>query len=105
MQIMQKAQQLQKDMEKLKVEINNTNFEGTAGGGMVKVTINGGLEIKNIEVDDSIVVVEEKTLLVDLIIAAFNDAKNKANAYNDEKTKELTAGLPIPPGMKIPGMF
>jgi hypothetical protein len=99
---MQKAQDLQKKMEALKEETKKLEFSSTSGGGLVKIIMNGDGQIKSIELDDSIIKVEEKTLINDLIIAAYNDCRAKINQYNDDKAKDLTAGLPLPPGFKLP---
>ena len=105
MQMMQKAQELQKNMGKLQEEIKAMEFVSSSGGGLVSITMNGAYEIKNIAIDDSIVSVDEKSLLTDLIIAAYSDCKRKVKEETDAKMQEITAGLPIPPGFKIPGLF
>ena len=102
---MQKAQQMQKDMETLQNEIKSQHFESTSGGGLVKITMDGAYDIQDIHIDDKIVNLDEKTMMVDLIIAAYNECKRKVKEETDNRMKDLTAGLPIPPGMKIPGMF
>jgi len=102
---MQKAQQVQKNIEALQEEIKASEFNSSSGGGLVKVTISGNYDIKKIEVDDSIISIEEKSLMLDLIIAAYNDAKRIVKETTDSKMQEATAGLPLPPGMKIPGLF
>ncbi len=105
MQIMQKAQQVQKDMENLQNDMKLQHFESTSGGGLVKITMNGAYDIKDIHIDDNIVNLEEKTMMVDLIIASYNECKRKVKEETDKKMQELTSGLPLPTGMKIPGMF
>ena len=105
MQLMQKAQQMQKDMETLQNEIKSQNFESTSGGGLVKIIMDGAYDIQDIHIDDKIVNLDEKTMMVDLIIAAYNECKRKVKEETDKRMQDLTAGLPIPPGMKIPGMF
>ena len=105
MQLMQKAQQMQKDMETLQNEIKSQHFESTSGGGLVKIVMDGSYDIKDIHIDDKIVSLDDKTMMIDLIIAAYNESKRKVKEETDKKMQELTAGLPIPPGMKIPGMF
>lgn len=102
---MQKAQQVQKNIEALQEEIKASEFNSSSGGGLVKITISGNYDIKSIEVDDSIISIEEKSLMLDLIIAAYNDAKRVVKETTDAKMQEATAGLPLPPGMKIPGLF
>ncbi len=102
---MQKAQNLQKKMGEIQQEINLLEITGTSGGGLVKMTMTGDYQIKSIDIDDSLISIDEKTVLIDLIIASYNDTKRKVADISEEKMKEVTDGLPIPPGMKIPGMF
>lgn len=75
---------------------------GTSGGGMVSVTLSGKGDLKSVSIDPSLVADGEVEMIEDLIIAAHADAKSKVETIMAEKTRELTAGLPIPPGMKFP---
>jgi nucleoid-associated protein EbfC len=102
MQMMQKAQKIQQDIESLRQEIQITEFNGLASSGLVKVVINGNNDILDITIADSIV---DKEDIVDLIIIAHKNAKKQMQEYSDNKMKELTSGLPLPPGIKIPGLF
>jgi DNA-binding YbaB/EbfC family protein len=92
-------------MAKIQEEIKAMEFVSSSGGGLVSLTMSGGYDIKNIQIDDSLLNVEEKTMLADLIIAAYNDARRKVQESSEDKMKSLTEGLPLPPGFKIPGMF
>ncbi|MDR0484962.1 MAG: YbaB/EbfC family nucleoid-associated protein [Alphaproteobacteria bacterium] len=105
MQMMKKAQELQNSMSSMQNEIKELTFDTTSGGGLVKMTMNGNYDIISIEIDDSIIDVAEKVLITDLIVACYNDLRRKVQEETEKRMKELTAGLPIPPGMKIPGLF
>jgi DNA-binding YbaB/EbfC family protein len=76
--------------------------EGQSGGGMVKIALTGRGEMKSIAIDPSLLKPEDKEMVEDLILAAYTDAKTKADAAAAEKMQSLTAGLPLPPGMKLP---
>lgn len=99
--LMRQAQEMQKKMQKIQEEIANSEFEGSSGGGMVKVTISGAGVAQKILIDDSLINKEEKDILEDLIIAAFNDAKQKADEGSNNAMKSATAGIPLPPGFKL----
>lgn len=99
--LMQKVNKLQKSLQELEKNFANKPFEGLAGGNLVKVTITGDLSISNIEIDDSLLQVSEKSVLSDLIAAAYNNAKNKANETKKAEMEGLTGGLPIPPGLGL----
>ena len=100
--MMKQAQQLQKKMTEVQEKLNSIEVEGVSGGGLVKVTATAKGEIKRIQLDDSIIKIEEKEITEDLIVAAINDAKQKGEIATQEEMKNLTGGLPIPPGMKLP---
>jgi DNA-binding YbaB/EbfC family protein len=102
MGMMGKVKEMQEKMTEMQEEIAATEVEGTSGGGMVTVKINGKGVMLGLSIDPSLFKEGEVEILEDLIVAAFNDAKGKAEAVTAEKTAELTAGLPIPPGMKLP---
>jgi len=99
--LMRQAQEVQKKMQKLQEELANKEFEGSSAGGMVKATITGGGTMKKIFIDSSLVVKEEKEILEDLIVAAFNDAKKKSDEGSSDSVRSATAGLQLPPGFKI----
>ena len=100
--MMKQAQQLQKKMSEVQEKLKDIEVEGVSGGGMVKVISTAKGEIKKITIDDSLVKIEEKDILEDLIVAAINDSKNKAEIATQEEMKLVTGGLPLPPGMKLP---
>lgn len=102
MGMMGKVKEMQAKMEKMQAEIAELQAEGKAGGGLVTVTLNGKGEMLGLKVDPSLFKEDDVEILEDLIVAAHKDAKDKAEALAAEKTRELTAGLPIPPGFKLP---
>jgi DNA-binding YbaB/EbfC family protein len=102
MGMMGKIKEMQDKMGTLQEEIAALQVEGTAGGGLVAVKLNGKGHMMGLKVDPSLFREEEIEVLEDLIMAAHNDAKGKADAEMQKRTQELTAGLPIPPGMKLP---
>ncbi len=99
--IMKQAQAMQKKMEDMQNQLAQQEVEGSSGGGMVKVTLNGKLEMKKLEIDKSLVVADEADILEDLIVAAHNDAKNKVEAMMSDSMKNVTGGMNIP-GLKLP---
>jgi DNA-binding YbaB/EbfC family protein len=99
-QLMQQAQRMQENMQRVQEELASTEVSGAAGGGMVSVTITGRMECRKVRIDPS--VLADPEMAEDLIAAAFNDAVNKANALSQEKLGAATAGMPMPPGMKFP---
>ena len=99
--LMQKAQQMQADMQKAQEEIANMQIEGESGAGMVKVLMNGQHELLRVNIDDSLMG-DDKDMLEDLIAAAVNDASHKLAEASKEKMGGLTAGIELPPGMKMP---
>jgi DNA-binding YbaB/EbfC family protein len=102
-QLMQQAQQMQENMQRAQEELARLEVTGNAGGGMVEVTLSGRMECRKVRIDPA--VLADPEMAEDLIAAAFNDAVNKANAASQEKLGAATAGLPLPPGMKLPGLF
>lgn len=100
--LMGKAKEMQAKFQAMQEDIAAMEATGQAGGGMVKVTISGKFEMKKLDIDPSLFKEDDVEILEDLIIAAHNDAKSKVEQAMQEKTRELTAGLPIPPGMKLP---
>ncbi len=101
MGMMKAAQEMQAKMQGLQQQIAEMTVEGRSGGGMVTVTLTGRGEMRGIKIDPSLVS-DDVSVLEDLIIAAHNDAKGKADTAANAKMQELTAGLPLPPGMKLP---
>lgn len=102
MGMMKQAKGLQDKMQALQDEIAAMEMTGTAGAGLVRVTVDGKGGIKSIKIDPSLAVPDEVEILEDLIVAASNDARAKAETASQEKMQELTAGLPLPPGFKLP---
>ncbi|OHV77398.1 YbaB/EbfC family nucleoid-associated protein [Rhizobium sp. LCM 4573] len=102
MGMMSKVKEMQAKMEKMQADIAALDIEGSSGGGLVTVRLNGKGEMLGLKIDPSLFKEEEVEILEDLIVAAHKDAKSRAESIAAEKTKELTAGLPIPPGMKLP---
>ena len=100
--MMKKAQEMQKKMQEIQDTLSNLEVEGTSGGGIVKIIMNCKNEVKKIDIDPSIIKNDEKEVMEDLIIAAVNDAKSKAEEKSQEEKKKLTGGLGLPPGMKMP---
>ena len=100
--MMKKAQEMQKKMQEMQNSLSNLEVEGTSGGGMVKVIMNCKNEVKKIDVDPSIIKQDDKTMMEDLIVAALNDAKSKAEEKSQDEMKKLTGVLGLPPGMKMP---
>ena len=99
--LMQQAQKVQEKMKKIEAEIAEKEFEGSAGGGMVKAVLTGNGVAKKIIIDPKLISVDEKEILEDLIIASFNDAKKKSDEGSSEAIKSATAGIPLPPGFKF----
>ena len=99
-QLMQQAQTMQEDMQRAQEELARMEVTGNAGGGIVSVTLTGRMECRKVRIDPS--VLADPEMAEDLVAAAFNDAVNKANAASQEKLGAATAGLPLPPGMKLP---
>ena len=100
-QFVKQAQALQANMQKAQAEIASLEVIGESGGGMVKITMNGRHEVKRVQIEPA-VSGEDREMLEDLIAAAANDAVHKLEARVQEKMAGLTAGLQLPPGMKLP---
>ena len=99
--LMRQAQEMQNKMKKVEEDIANTEFEGSGGGGLVKVIIMGNSIVKKIEIDDSLFKSDEKSILEDLLIVAINSAKAKADEGSSSMLKKVTAGIPLPAGFKF----
>ena len=100
--LMGKAKEMQAKFQAMQDEIATVESVGQAGGGLVSVTLSGKFEMKVLKIDPSLFKEDDVEILEDLILAAHNDAKAKVEQIMQEKTKALTSGLPIPPGMKLP---
>lgn len=97
-----KAKEMQAKFQAMQEEMANIAMEGQSGAGAVKVTLSGKYEMLKLEIDPSLVKANEVEILEDLILAAHNDALSKIQTEMQQKTQEMTAGLPIPPGFKLP---
>ena len=99
--MMGKIKELQGPMEKMPAEPDLVEVEGTGGGGLVAVTLTAKGDMKKVKIDDSLLKPGEREIVEDLIVAAHADARGKAERLMQDKMKDLTGGLPIPPGMKL----
>ncbi|MGJ7459206.1 YbaB/EbfC family nucleoid-associated protein [Halomonas sp. RA08-2] len=99
--IMKQAQEMQEKMQRVQEEVARAEVQGEAGAGMVKVTMNGRHDVSKVDIDPS-VMEEDKELLEDLLAAAVNDAVRKVEANSKAKMEEVTAGMNLPPGFKMP---
>jgi DNA-binding YbaB/EbfC family protein len=102
MGIMKQAQAMQTRMQEMQAELDKLEVEGRSGGGLVRVTLSAKGAMKGIVIDPSLLKADEKEILEDLIITAYTDARGKAEQLAEEKMRSLTAGLPLPPGFKLP---
>jgi len=99
--IMKQAQKMQEDLQKAQEELARASVVGESGGGMVKVTMNGKHEVSRVEIDESLMG-DDKEMLEDLIAAACNAASHKVAEKSQESMSAATAGMPLPPGFKLP---
>ncbi len=99
--LMKQAQKMQEDMQKAQEELKNLEVEGQAGGSLVKVIMTGKHEVRKVQIDDSLLG-DDKDMLEDLIAAAINDASNKVEELTKDQFSDLTSGLNLPGGMKLP---
>ena len=100
--LMKQAQKMQKQMETQQAELEAKEFSAAAGGGVVEVTVTGKREVTKVKIDPEAVDPDDVEMLEDLIAAAFNDAVRRAEELQKEKMASVTAGMPLPPGMKLP---
>jgi DNA-binding YbaB/EbfC family protein len=101
---MQQAQKMQENMQRAQEELAQFEVTGQAGGGMVQVTMNARMEVRRVRIDPKLVT-DDLEMAEDLVAAAINDAVNKANEESSKRMSAVTAGMPLPAGMKLPGMF
>ncbi|MFZ1080132.1 MAG: YbaB/EbfC family nucleoid-associated protein [Methylovirgula sp.] len=101
MDLMKQAQAVQAKMQEMQAEMERLEVEGQAGGGLVRATLTAKGQMKALTVDTSLLKPDDKEILEDLIVAAHEDARKKAERLMEEKMKSVTAGLPLPPGMKL----
>ncbi|HHJ37846.1 MAG: nucleoid-associated protein [Methylothermaceae bacteria B42] len=100
--LMQQAQEMQEKFQKAQEELARAEVQGEAGGGLVKVVMNGKREVLRLSIDDSLFKEEDKEILEDLVAAAVNDAVHKVAQLKQEKMSELTGGIQLPGGMNLP---
>lgn len=98
--MMKQAQKMQENMQKAQEELASMEITGQSGGGLVSVVMNGRHQVQRVAIDDSLLE-DDREMLEDLITAAINDAVQKVETTTQEKMSALTAGLPLPPGMKL----
>ncbi|MDN7123401.1 YbaB/EbfC family nucleoid-associated protein [Pseudidiomarina halophila] len=100
--MMKQAQQMQERMQQAQEEIANLEVTGEAGAGMVKVTMLGNHNVRRVHVDPSLLEDDDQEMLEDLIAAAINDAVRRVEQTTKERMAEVTGGMNLPPGMKLP---
>ncbi|MEO9469384.1 YbaB/EbfC family nucleoid-associated protein [Parasphingorhabdus sp.] len=96
------AQTVQTQMEEAQKKLDSIEVEGNSGGGLVTVKATAKGRILGVKIDDSLLKADEKGILEDLVAAAFNDARDKADAVSNEEMGKMTSGLPLPGGFKLP---
>ena len=100
----QAAETIQKQMNEMQVKLDSIEVEGTAGGGLVKVRASAKGRILGVEIDDSLMNPDDKGILEDLVTAAFNDARDRADRISNEQMKEMQSSIGLPPGFNLPGL-
>ena len=98
--LMQQAQKMQQEMQKAQEELARLEVTGEAGGGLVKVTMTGKHAVRRVEIDPSLL--DDKEMLEDIVTAAINDAVNRIASTTQDRMSNMTAGINLPPGMKLP---
>ena len=98
------AAKIQQQMNDAQVKLDGIEVEGSAGGGLVKVKASARGRMIGVSIDDSLMKTEEKSILEDLLTAAFNDTRDKADRAANEQMKEMQSGMGLPPGFNLPGM-
>ena len=101
-EIMAMAQNVQAELQKAQASLDTIEVEGVAGGGLVKVKASAKGRIMSLSIDDTLIVPADKQMLEDLVVAAFNDARAKADAVSGAEMSKMSAGIPLPPGFKLP---
>ena len=101
MGIMKQAQAMQQKVQAVQEELDRLEVECSSGGGMVKVVLSAKGQAKSLRIDPSLLVPDEAEIVEDLVVAALNDARQKADRAAQEKMEEVTKGLPLPPGLKL----
>jgi DNA-binding YbaB/EbfC family protein len=100
--MMKQAQEMQSRIAEMQKRMEEEETEGTSGGGSVKVLLSGKNQLLKVSIDDSLMKLEDKEMLEDLIVAAHNDARNKIDTMFSERMSAVTSGLNLPPGFKLP---
>jgi nucleoid-associated protein EbfC len=100
--ILKMAQNVQAQMEEAQANLDNIEVEGISGGGLVKIRTSAKGRVIAVNIDDSLIVPGDKQMLEDLVAAAFNDARAKADTVAGQEMGKMTEGLPLPPGFKLP---
>ncbi len=100
----QAAETIQQQMNDAQVKLDAIEVEGVAGGGLVKIRCTAKGRIMGVSIDDSLIVPDDKQMLEDLVAAAFNDARSKADAAANEEMQKIQGGMGLPPGLNIPGL-
>ena len=103
--MIKQAQDLQKKMAEAQEKVETLEAEGISGGGIVKITINGKNNVTSVNIDETAIDKNEKEILEDLIVAAFNDARDKIQRKIADEMSSLTGGIKLPPGMKLPFQY
>ena len=101
-QLMQQAQKMQENLQRAQEELAQLEVTGGAGGGMVSVTLSGTKECRKVRIDPSLLTEPDAEMIEDLVAAAFNDAANKVDVESKAKMGAASAGMQLPPGMKLP---
>jgi DNA-binding YbaB/EbfC family protein len=101
MGLMKQAADLKSKMENMQAELDRIEVEGTAGGGMISVTLSGKGDLRNAKVDPSLLKPDQKEIIEDLLVAAHADARRKLEALLQDRMQAMTGGLPLPPGLKL----
>ncbi len=101
-ELMNAARNVQQQMARAQAELDNIQVEGASGGGLVKVRATARGAVRGVEIDPSLLTADSKEMLEDLVVAAFNDAKTKADQAGSAEMSKLTAGMQLPPGFKLP---
>jgi nucleoid-associated protein EbfC len=100
----QAAETIQKQMNDMQVKLDSIEVEGTAGGGLVKVRASAKGRILGVTIDESLLKVEEKQIVEDLVAAAFNDARDRADRVSEQQMREMQGSMGLPPGFNLPGL-
>ncbi len=103
-ELMKAAQNVQEQMAQAQAKLDDIEVEGVSGGGLIKVRATARGRIIGMAIDASLLTMDSKEMLEDLVVAAFNDAKARADQAGSAEMNKLTAGMPLPPGFKLPGL-